>query len=74
LLPDFNLVLILAFICCFLLGLLVGFWIKDSENTVIGRFLMNTDPKAEHMFEIVFDKDLDEFTRKRQVTFELVKR
>lgn len=73
-LPDFTFVIALAFICCFLLGLLVGFGIKDSENMIIGRLILNTSPGSEHLFEIVFDKDLDEFNRKRQVSFELVKR
>lgn len=73
-LPNFTFVIALAFICCFLFGLLVGFGIKDSENMIIGRLILNTSPGSEHLFEIVFDKDLDEFNRKRQVSFELVKR
>ena len=73
-LPDFTFVLILAFICCFLLGLLIGFAVKDSETTIIGKMVMNTEPGAEHFFELVFDKDLDEFNRKSLVSFELIKR
>lgn len=66
--------LILAIICAFILGALIGFNLKEMEESVIGTFILDTDPNAPNVFELRFDKDLDEFSKKKYVTFLLKKK
>lgn len=66
--------LILAIICAFILGALIGFGLKEMEESVIGTFILDTDPNAPNVFELRFDKDLDEFSKKKYVTFLLKKK
>jgi len=66
--------IILALVCAFILGIMIGYRIKENEVLTVGSFIINTDKGAEHLFEIHFDEDLSSQTRKKIIAFNIEKR